>query len=126
MATIDIQFEGSLLIATVIGDVSPAEIIAVINKYYPTGKATDVIWDLTNGSMQSFTNDELASIADAAKKAVSNGARKDGRTYFVGTTLEEYTLFCKYMVVAELLETTYKYHVFKTLDEAKSVMGWKR
>ncbi len=122
MATIDIQFEGSLFIATVRGDLSPAEIITVINEYYPTGKVTDVIWDLTDGSMLTFTNDDLAAIADAAKKSASNGARRGGRTYFVGTTLEEYSLFCKYMVVAELLETTFKYHVFKTIDEAKRIL----
>lgn len=124
MAIIDVNLEDTLLIVSVTGDLTANEVIAVINEHYPTGTVKDVIWDLTNGTMLSFSKDDLDAIAHAAKNAVSSGPRLGGRTYFVGTSADVHSLFCKYVVIAEILETSCKYQVFKTLEEARRVINW--
>lgn len=118
MVTIDIKVAGDLLIATVNGDLIANEVIEVIEEYYPKGIIKDVIWDLTNGTMKTITNQEFKNIARATLESVSNGSRQGGRTVFVGNNDTEFGLMRMYTVIAEMTGVTITYTVFRTLAEA--------
>jgi len=118
MATIDIKIEGSLLIASVTGNLTANEVIAVINKYYPTGTIRDVIWDLTNGTMQSISMEGFAAIAKTSKETSANRARQRGKTVFVTSNTTEHNMFCKYTALAEVAGAVVEFNVFKTVDGA--------
>jgi hypothetical protein len=118
MATINIKTEGSLLIASVTGDLTADEVTAVINEYYPTGTIRDVIWDLTNGTMQSISMEGFAAIAKASKETSERGARQKGKTVFVASNTTEHNMFCKYTALAEMAGIVVEFNVFKTVDGA--------
>lgn len=118
MATINIRMVGYLLIVTISGELSSDEVIAVVNEYYSKG-IKDVIWDLTGGSLRKMTKDDFIAIATATKKAVELGARKDGRTVYVGSNELENDLLRMYANIAEMTGVTAKYDVFRTIDEVR-------
>ena len=120
MATIDITIEGSLLIATVTGNITANELIAVVLEYYPNDMVKDVIWDLTNGSMKAISKDGFSEIAKTTKMVVAGGARRSGKTVFVGGVDREYVLSSIYKVIAEVTGIPIKYKVFMTLEEARN------
>jgi len=120
MATIDITIEGSLLIATVTGNITANELIAVVLEYYPNDMVKDVIWDLTNGSMKAISKDGFSEIAKTTKMVVAGGARRSGKTVFVGGVDREYVLSSIYKVIAEVTGVPVKYKVFMTLEEARN------
>jgi len=120
MATIDITIEGSLLIATVTGNITANELIAVVLEYYPNDMVKDVIWDLTNGSMKAISKDGFSEIAKTTKMVVAGGARRSGKTVFVGGVDREYVLSSIYKVIAEVTGVPIKYKVFMTLEEARN------
>ena len=126
MATIDITTEGNLLIATVTGNISAGELIAVVLEYYPNNIVKDVLWDLTNGSLQSISQDGFKTIAKTTKMSMAGGSRRGGKTAFVGSTDSEYNLSSFYKVVAEVTGVPVKYNVFKTIEEARSWLGRER
>ena len=78
MATIDITIEGGLLIATVTGNITANELIAVVLEYYPNDMVKDVIWDLTHGSLESISQEGFGAIAKTVKMSVAGGARRGG------------------------------------------------
>lgn len=118
MATIDIKIDDELLIASVTGDLTVSEVVAVINEHYTSGIIKDVIWDLTNGSMQSISTEGLLAISKASKEASANGLRNNGRTAFVARDTAEHNMFCKYTAIAEIAGVAVDYNVFKTLNGA--------
>jgi uncharacterized protein YaaQ len=120
MATIDITIEGSLLIATVTGNITANELIAVVLEYYPNAMVKDVIWDMTNGSMKAISKDGFSEIAKTTKMVVTGGARRSGRTVFVGGVDREYVLSSIYKVIAEVTGVPIRYKVFMTLEEARN------
>ena len=120
MATIDITIEGSLLIATVRGDITANELIAVVLENYPNDMVKDVIWDLTKGSMKAISKDGFSEIAKTTKMVVAGGARRSGKTVFVGGVDREYVLSSIYKVIAEVSGVPIKYNVFMTLEEARN------
>jgi hypothetical protein len=121
MATIDITTQGSLLIATVTGNITAAELIAVVVEYYPNKIIKDVIWDLTNGSMKTISQEGFKAIAKTTKLAVADGSRRGGKTVFVGGVDGDYNILRMYKVIAEVTGVPIKYNVFKTIEEAR---GW--
>jgi uncharacterized protein YaaQ len=120
MATIDITVEGSLLIATVTGDITANELIEVVLEYYPNDMVKDVIWDLTHGSMKAISKDGFSEIAKTTKMVVAGGARRSGKTFFVGGVDREYVLSSMYKVIAEVTGVPIKYKVFMTIEEASN------
>ena len=120
MATIDITIEGSLLIATVTGNITANELIAVVLEYYPNDMVKDVIWDMTNGSMKAISKDGFSEIAKTTKMVVTGGVRRSGRTVFVGGVDREYVLSSIYKVIAEVTGVPIRYEVFMTLEEARN------
>lgn len=122
MATASIRHNDGIMIVTVHGELTPEEIIRIIREHYFSGTVRDVIWDLTDGTMSPMTGADLDTIARTAMEAVTAGARPEGKTYFVGSSLIDHNIFCKYVVSAELLGTPARYQVFKTLEEALSVL----
>jgi len=120
MSTIGIVTEGNLLIVTVTGELTADEAIAVVKEYYPTNLIKDVIWDLTNGTMKSISFAGFHEMAKTAKMVVSFGARKNGRTVFVGTNDEDYSVNKMYTVMAEVTGVPISYKVFRAIDEARN------
>jgi hypothetical protein len=120
MATIAITIEGSLLIATVTGNIAANELIAVVLEYYPDNIVRDVIWDLTNGSLESITTDGFSEVAKTVKRAVAGGSRQGGKTVFIGSVDREFALSRLYNVIAEVTGVPIKYNVFKTIEEARN------
>jgi hypothetical protein len=118
MSSIDIKAEGSLLILTVSGDMPTDKVIAIISEYYPNGIVKDVIWDFTNGSLLSTSQSDFIAIAEAVKKSVANGARKSGKTVFVGSIDVEYGLLRMYTVIADMSGVPVPYSVFRSMDQA--------
>jgi hypothetical protein len=123
MATIDITTEGSLLIATVTGDISADELLVVVLGHYPNNMVKDVIWDLTTGSLKSISQDGFSKIAKTTKMVVEGGTRRGGKTVFVGSADREYALSRIYKVIAEVTGVPVKYNVFKTIEEARNWLG---
>ena len=123
MAKITTAIKDDLLTITVIGNLTAIDLIDVINAYYTSGKIIDVIWDLTDGSLQSITSDEFKTIAQAAKMATLAGTRKDGKTVFVGNTTSEYNMIRLYTVIAEISGVPVEYNVFRTIEDAKCWIG---
>ncbi|MEI6208984.1 MAG: hypothetical protein WCP20_19575 [Desulfuromonadales bacterium] len=123
MATIDIKSVGDLLILSVSGELSAEEVIAVVNEYYPNGIVKDVIWDLTNGSLQKMSQEDFKAIARAAKESVAQGFRQGGNTVYVGNSAVEYSLLSMYTAIAELTGVPITYHVFKTIEEVRTWLG---
>lgn len=122
MAAIDTSIEGCLLIVSVTGDLSADETISVIREYYPAGTVRDVIWDLTSGSLLAISKNGFHAIAKAAKESVAGGSRQGGKTAYVGNADVEYGLLRMYTAIAEVTGVPIKYHVFKSLEEARSWM----
>ena len=120
MATIDITTEGSLLIATVTGNITADVLIAVVLEYYPNNIVKNVIWDFTNGSLKSISQDGFGAIAKTTKMAVACGSRRGGKTVFVGSDDCEYALSRMYMVIAEVIGVPIKYNVCKSIEEARN------
>jgi len=120
MATIDITTEGSLLIASVTGNITADELIAVVLEHYPNNIVKDVIWDLTNGSLKSISQDGFGAIAKTVKMSVAGGSRRGRKTVFVGGVEREYALSRIYKVIAEVTGVPIKYNVFKTIEEARN------
>ena len=123
MATIEITTEGSLLIASVTGNITADELIAVVLEYYPTVTIKDVIWDLTKGSLKSISPEGFKAIAQITKLVVAGGSRRGGKTAFVGSVDCEYALSRMYKVIAEVTGVPIKYNVFKTIYEARNWLG---
>jgi uncharacterized protein YrrD len=117
---IDITTEGSLLIASVTGNITANELIAVVLEYYQNNIVKDVIWDLTNGSLKSISQEGFIAIANAAKMVVADGSRRGGKTVFIGSADCEYALSRMYKVIAEVTGVPIKYNVFKTIEEARN------
>ena len=120
MATIDIKIEDNLLVVTVTGELTANETMAVIHDHYPTGIIKDVIWDLTNGSLLSISQDGFRAIAHAAKQAVASGSRQGGKTAYVGLATVEYGLLRMYSSIAEVTGVPIKYYVYRTIEEARN------
>lgn len=118
MPPIDIKIENNLMFVNATGNLTVDEVMAVVNEYYPNGAVKDVIWDLTNGTLQSISRDGFEKIAKASKVAVSNGARQGGKTAYVAGTLSDYGLMRMYTIIAEMAGMPTNYHVFNTVDEA--------
>lgn len=123
MAIITTVIEDDLLTLTVSGNISAIELIGVVDAYYTSGKINDVIWDLTDGSLQSIPIDEFKEIAHAARLATLAGTRKGGKTAFIGNTATEYTMIRFYTVIAELSGVPIEYQVFRTIEDAKCWIG---
>jgi hypothetical protein len=120
MAKIDIKIVDNLLIVSVSGELTAEEVIAVVDEYYPKGIVKDVIWDLTNGSLQSISREGFKAIAIAAKRSVEGGFREGGKTAYVGGAEVEYGLLRMYKTIAEMTGVPVKYDVFKTVEEVKN------
>jgi len=120
MATIDVKIEGSLLTMSVNGDLAAEEVIAAVKEFYPNGMVKDVIWEFTNGSMQSISRQGFDAIAKATKETLASGVRHGGKTVFVGNAAVEYGLLRMYTAIAELTGVSILYNVFKTIEEARS------
>lgn len=118
MPPIDIKIENNLMFVNITGNLTADEVMAVVNEYYPNGAVKDVIWDLTNGTLQSISRDGFEKIAKASKAAVSNGARQGGKTAYVAGTLSDYGLMRMYTTIAEMAGMPTDYHVCKTVVEA--------
>jgi predicted metal-dependent TIM-barrel fold hydrolase len=119
MATIDITTEGSLLIATVSGDLTAEEVMAVIKEYYPNRIVKDVIWDLTHCSLKSLPKTDFQIIARVSKESVARGAREGGKTAFVVNSTVDYALMRMYSSIAEATDVPVKYSMYRTLEEAR-------
>lgn len=120
MATINILTEESLMIVNVTGELTADEAIAVVREYYPNKLLKDVIWDLTNGTMKSISFDGFHKMAKTTKMVVSFGARKNGRTVFVGGNDDDYSVNRMYTVMAEVTGVPIMYKVLRTIDEARA------
>lgn len=119
MATIDIKTVGSLLVVSVTGNLASKEIIAVVKEYYSNGVVKNVIWDLTNGSLESISTKGFKEIAGATLQTITDGVRQGGKTVFVGNSTTEFGLMRMYAVIAEIAGVSIKYTVFRTIEEAQ-------
>ena len=119
MATIGYQVEGTLLIVSVSGTLSANEIISVINEYYPNGIIKDVIWDITDGTLVSISQNDFKSIAKAAFDSVATRSRQVGITAYVGDAVVKYSLMRMYSIIAEQKGVRFEYIVFNTTTEAR-------
>ena len=120
MATIDIATEDSLLILTVTGSLTANHMLKIILEYYSNKIAKDIIWDLTNGSMNSISQESFRAIANTAKIAVKDGSRRGCKTVFVGNSDSEQASIRLYTIIAEMTGVPIKYNVFRTIEAARS------
>jgi hypothetical protein len=121
MSAIEFTTDDNLLIITVKGDLSAKDMIAVVLEYYPSENIKNVIWDLTNGSLQLISEAGFKAIAQTAKASITSGSRKGGKTAFVGNSHSEVLTSSIYKAIAEVSGVPTKYNVFRTLEDAK---GW--
>lgn len=119
MSPVDAQIEDSLLILTASGDLTSDEIIATVRQHYTSGKVKDVIWDLTNASLQLISRSGFEAIAGVAKEAVDSGGRISGKTAYIGTSDVNFGLLRMYTAIAEITGVEVKYYVFKSHLEAR-------
>jgi hypothetical protein len=120
LAAIDIIIEDRLLIVSVTGKLSADEVIAVVREYFSNGIVKDVIWDLTNGSLQSISRVGFEAIARAAKDALKSGSRQSGKTVFVGYATVAYDLMRMSPVVTDITDMYVEYNICETLEEARN------
>jgi hypothetical protein len=120
MATTEIISEGDLLIISVSGDLTADEVISVINDYYSNGIVKDVIWDITNGSLNTIPRHGFEAIAKATKEVLQGGFRKGGNTVFVSPKDADYGLMRMYSIIAEMAGVNIGYAVYHTIEEAKA------
>lgn len=118
MTAADIKYDDGLLIISVKGDLSTVETIEIIKKYYPIGSVKDVIWDYSDGSLQSIAQNGFKAIADAVKEVIASGARQGGRTAFVGNATIKFGMLRMYTTIAETSEVPIEYYIHKTIEEA--------
>jgi hypothetical protein len=119
MATIITKDEGSLLIVYVSGILTAEEVTSVFDKYFTNEVVKDVIWDISVGSLGAITEDGYKTIAYAANQAIKSGARKGGKTAFIGHADLEYSLLKMYAGIAKETGVPIKYKVFKNIDKAR-------
>ena len=120
MATIEIKSEGDLLILSVTGNLTAEEIEAVIQGHYQKTSVKDVIWDLTNGSILTISNSSFKDLAKAVKDSLVSGARKGGKTAYVGSVDVEYGILHMCVAFADMVKVPISYNVFRTIEKARS------
>jgi hypothetical protein len=118
MACISVRHESDLFIITVAGDLSFDEITATMRLHYTTKLPCDVLWDLSQGSLNSVTLEQFREVALVAKSLIRR--RAGGRTAYVADQNVMFNLTCMYTALAVLAEIPIEYSVFKTVAEARA------
>jgi hypothetical protein len=119
MAEIDVKSIGNLLIVSVTGKLTADEVISIVDEYYSNGIVKDVIWDLTHGTLHTMSHEGFRSIARATKKSVASGARKGGKTAYVGDSEIKCGLLNMYTAIAKITGVPIKYDVFNSIEEVR-------
>jgi hypothetical protein len=122
MATIDVQSEPALDLTTFVvqGVLSVSEILQAIQLEYTQTPTSNVLWDLTGGSLDpEISADDFRRVAAAAK-----GIRLDvpgAKTAYVGSEDLAFGLLRMYCTLAEEAGIHVQYEVFRSRPAA---LGW--
>ena len=82
MARISVKHEPRALIICVVGDLTFREVIDTMRHHYAADLPCNVLWDFTQGSLDSITLEQLRGVALVAKSLIRG--RAGGRTAYIG------------------------------------------
>jgi hypothetical protein len=117
METVDVVTGGTWTTLRISGDARRPDIIAAIQTHLPKLTKPNVIWDLTDASMDTLGRADFEAIAIAAK--ASSQKRENAKTAFVGKSPEAFAMVCMYTGLAVLADVSVEYSAFRTLAEAE-------
>jgi len=112
-----IDDENDLTVFTVKGELTAKEIIHHASEYYTEKPTRLVLWDVTNGTVGSISNDDFQQIAGQMKNYISK--RTGGKTAFVVKSDLDFGLGRMYGAYAESEHLPVAYRTFRTVEEAK-------
>jgi len=106
-----------LTIFTVTGDVGFAELVNAHNSYGAAGLTRFEIYDLRNGTLGSFTSEQMDKLAIVGKASI--GLRpKRCKTALVVSEDVDFGMGRVYQALSEMAGVTWGTEVFRSVDEA--------
>jgi hypothetical protein len=108
--------EKDLCIYTIDGSASRDDLLNIVINIKPEQRTNHVIWDASNGTVETIGKDDLRSIAKFLKSG--HGMRAGGKTGLVGPEDLDYGIGRMFQAYASLENLAVEYRIFRTLDEA--------
>lgn len=126
MASIDVRLETDLdlTVFTVHGDLLAEEIIHAIQTEYASTPTGNILWDLTDSTIEHITVDGFRRVATVARALRTSGS--GAKTAYVGGEDLGYGLLRMYTALAEAAGIQVQYEVFRSLQEAYKWLGGRR
>ena len=115
--SVSVERDNDLTVFEVHGDLTAADIISYSSEYYFKQPTKLVLWDATNGSVSSITNDEFHVIAREMKTYTNK--RTGGKTALVSGHDIDFGLSRMYEAYADMEDLALQYRAFKDLDSAR-------
>jgi len=117
MATVDVVAGRTWTTFRINGDANRSDIVAAVRAHFQNLTKPNVIWDLTDASIDTMGRADFEAIASATK--ANNQKRENAKTAFVGKNPEAFALVCMYTGLAVLADVSVEYSAFRTLEEAE-------
>ena len=119
MSTIEIKSEDNFIIISVNGKLTATRFIETATGNYASGTAKNVIWNLSHGSLKLLSISDLKTSAHAVSMSCKDGIRTSGKTIFVASADEDYSLLCTYNAIIESKRIPIEYHVCRFMADAR-------
>ena len=113
--------EEELCIFTIEGSASRDELVDIVINIKPEQRTRNVIWDASNGTVETIGKEDLRSIAKFLKSG--HGMRTGGKTALVGPEDLDFGIGRMFQAYATLENLTVQYRIFRTLDGALAWIG---
>jgi len=115
--TFQVDRPKDLTIFTVIGDVEFDELVHTHNSYGDAGLTRFEIYDLRNGTLESFTSEQMNQLAIVGKASID--LRPKGcKTALVVSKDIDFGMGRVYQALSEIEGVTWETEIFRSMDEA--------
>ncbi|MGD0584608.1 MAG: hypothetical protein ABSA86_02380 [Oryzomonas sp.] len=121
MAEIKTFISGVLTIRKIIGMVSSDELINALHRYYTGHITKNLLWDLTNGSVDKLTTGDIKHISQLVLQHAQT--RIGGKTAIVAPSDVDYGMSRMLNTYAEIGNIPFETQVFRTQSEAAKWIG---
>ncbi len=121
MAEIKTITSGEVTMRKIIGVVTADELVNAVLDSFAGHVTKNVVWDLSMGSVEQLTSDDLRSIADLVRTHAHT--RIGGKTAIVAPADLEYGMSRMLSTFAELIDVPFDTQAFRTLSEAAKWIG---
>ena len=119
-----IDKNADLVVYTVKGKISAADIKEIIQLFYQGNVSKYVLWDITEGDLSSLTADDVQNIASTPRE--HSDKRKDGKTALVAAKDAIFGLARMFEIFTEHKNFPFETQVFRSIDDVKKWLFEKK